>query len=199
MVFKVAAITTNSNCIGFLVAETLIRLKPSIGQFGDNMVAEIPCHVVNPFQSGSWLADPQQNLCPEPRPAPPHVTQAAGRQAGRQSESWQAALPERRASRERITFSTGRLLKDREKRPATRTRLTPGLPTGHLPPQHRLGSQSHRHYKKKAARFLKYGTLARPAGTVSRVSVYHRHLGLGSHKPAGLPPGSKPQFPHLET
>lgn len=163
-------------------------------------MAEIPCHVVKSLSKQLIACRPSAEPVPRASASTtsrnPSSRQAGG-QAGRQAERELAggAAKKKGLQRERITFSTGRLLKDREKRPATRTRLTPGLPTGHLPPQHKLGSQSHRHYRKKAARFLKESTLARLVGTVSRASVYHRHLQSGSHKPAGLPSGSDPQFP----
>lgn len=72
-------------------------------------------------------------------------------------------LPKRRASREGITFSTGRCLKDSKKRPATRTHLTPRLPTGHLPfntGQVAKATGITWPLRKKAARFLKDGTQA---------------------------------------
>lgn len=71
-----------------------------------------------------------------------------------------AALPRGRASRERITFSTGSLLKDSEKRAAARTRPTPGLPTGPAAPytgRVAKATGSPRHLPEQAAKFLMDG------------------------------------------
>lgn len=86
-------------------------------------MAEIPCHAVkSPFEVAPQLRDPQRNLRPE--------LQARTAECNTSGLTERAALPSGRASRERITFSTGSLLKDSEKRPAACTRQPPGLPTG---------------------------------------------------------------------
>lgn len=107
------------------------------------MVAEIPCHAVkSPFEAAHRLADPQRNLRPELRARTASCNPSG--LAERDLAGGQPALPRGRASRERITFSTGSFLKDSEKRPAVCTRPTSGLPTGPAAPQHRPGGQSHR-------------------------------------------------------
>lgn len=98
------------------------------------MVAEIPCHAVKPPSAAAHQpGDPQRHLRPELR-ARAASCNTSGPAEWELVGSGRPALPRGRASRERITFATGSLLKDGEKRTAACTRPTPGLPMGRLPP-----------------------------------------------------------------
>lgn len=132
-----------------------------------------------------WLTSPE--ICSETcdqhcGPALPRVTQV-----GSPSGIWRAALPRARASRERITFSTGSLLKDSEKRRAVCTRPTLGLPTGPSAPQHRPGGQSHR--KPRAS----------PKESCKIPNGWHRHrrqpLKWRFSKVTGCPRNQEPIWP----
>ena len=97
-------------------------------------MAEIPCHAVkSPFEEAR-----------QPGGLQLRASTASCNTSGLAERDLAVALPRARASRERITFSTGSLLKDSKKRQAACTRPTPSLPAGpSAPPQHRPGGQSH--------------------------------------------------------
>lgn len=176
------------------------------------MGAEIPCHAVNttppggpPSAAAPQPGDPRRNLPPEPR-ARVASCNTSGLAEQELAGGGRPALPRGRASREGITFATGSLLKDSEKRTAACARPTPGLPTGPpaRPPRHgprrAKATGSPRHRPKTAEKFLAGGTgtgaclLGR--GLPNSVAA----VGIrcpSDHGRAVLPSHSRPQFPHL--
>lgn len=118
----------------------------------------------------------------------PHVTQV-----GSPSGIWRAALPRARASRERITFSTGSLLKDSKKRRAVCTRPTPGLPAGPPAPSAQAGWPKPREAQGISQRKLQNSSRVAQAQTqapASSVKVCKRQWlprEPGAHPTADLP------------
>lgn len=93
-------------------------------------MAEIPCHAVkSPSEAARQPGDPQRHPRAEPW-ARAASCNTSGLDERELAGGGRPALPRGRASRGRITFATGSLLKDSEKRTAACTRPTPGLPAG---------------------------------------------------------------------